>query len=387
MTKEISSRNTNIGIAELSAAIVIGIVSVSSIFVLPGLLSVLGNHFELSDQDIGLVAAADINGIAASMVVLSAFIHRIKWPLTTILGFAIFVAGNLATYFATSVDALFLSRLISGVGGGIALSVAFAIYGRSRSPDQAFGVFLVCGMLFSSLGLYLIPVIDEAGGLGGLILVLIALALSAMACARLLPDSGAGLSNVSQTNGSKLSKAPVFLIILGVAAASSFMLAEGAVWAFVDRIGLSQGLEGNSVARSLALSSIAGIGGGLAAAVLQDRIGRSIPLTISAAASGYSLWLFATGSSLGGFLFAACIFNFCWNFSQALMSGVLAELDDKGRAVVLMGAAQTAAFGLGPAAVGLMLSGQNYAVVSKFGAIATGVSLILILAVIFRQRR
>jgi predicted MFS family arabinose efflux permease len=311
----------------------------------------------------------------------------VNWRILSVIGLVIFILGNLLTLASESVSMLIGVRLIAGLGGGFALSVAFAQYGSNRSPDSAFGIFLVVGMLFSAVGLYSLPAISGLGGIEAVIGLLVLLAVIAMVAIRWLPADRHEARGMTTSATPRHSGAPYLIVGIGLLAVSCFMLAEGAVWTYLDRIGGSKGFSATDVANSLAVSSLAGIGGGLLAIVVRDRFGRSVPLVLSAVASIASLWMFTGGSAFSVFVTAACIFNFCWNFTQALMSGVMSELDPKGRAVVLMGGAQTAAFGIGPGLIALVLTGNNYAVISYFGGILIFASLVIILIVIAWQYR
>jgi hypothetical protein len=81
------------------------------------------------------------------------------------------------------------------------------------------------------------------------------------------------------------------------------------------------------------------------------------------------------------FIAATAMFNFAWNVSQPLFSGIMAELDAKGRAVCMMGAVQTIGIGLGPGVAALFVSG-GYGVVLYIGIAAILTSQILVLALI-----
>ena len=66
----------------------------------------------------------------------------------------------------------------------------------------------------------------------------------------------------------------------------------------------------------------------------------------------------------------------------------MAELDPKGRVVVMMGAVQTAGLGLGPGIVGSMIQGEDFSVVSYLGIGLILLSLITVLSLLaIKQQR
>ncbi len=68
------------------------------------------------------------------------------------------------------------------------------------------------------------------------------------------------------------------------------------------------------------------------------------------------------------------------------MSGIMSELDPKGRVVVFMGAIQTAGFGAGPAIAAMLLTSDSYSRVNVLGIALIMTSLFFVLSLILMQR-
>ena len=64
----------------------------------------------------------------------------------------------------------------------------------------------------------------------------------------------------------------------------------------------------------------------------------------------------------------------------------MAELDPKGRVVVMMGAVQTAGLGLGPGVVGSMIRGDDFSIVSILGIVLILLSLITVLSLLYLRK-
>jgi hypothetical protein len=141
------------------------------------------------------------------------------------------------------------------------------------------------------------------------------------------------------------------------------------------------------VGGALALSSLSGIGGACVAAVINTRFGRAWPLTISALVSIGAVALLHGDVSALSFSAAAALFNFAWNVSQPLFSGIMAGLDSKGRAVVMMGAIQTVGVGLGPGLAALFVGEGSFEAVIVIGIAGIAVSQVLVLTLIAKSGR
>jgi hypothetical protein len=249
-----------------------------------------------------------------------------------------------------------------------------------RNPDRQFGIYLVCALTFGALGLLILPSVAEMGGQALVFGALCGLVLVAVATVGLIPR---GLDAV--TTGGPSPKLSYLLVGLGLATVFLYFLAQGDVWAYLERIGDASGLSSSIVGQALAISSLAGIVGAFTATLINTRFGRAIPLSISAVISIVSLVLLFDEVSAFEFVVVAAMFNYAWNRSQPLFSGLMAELDAKGRAVVMMGAIQTIGVGIGPGVAALFV-GDSLGPVIVIGIVAIALSQVLVLGLIYLSR-
>ena len=190
-------------------------------------------------------------------------------------------------------------------------------------------------------------------------------------------------------SGPDIQPLPYLLVALGLATVFFYFMAQGEAWAFMERIAVSpQDCPGETIGAGLALSNIGGIAGALIAASVNIRFGRPLPIIISAIISIAGLLVLLGEMNGLRFGLAAILYLFAWNLTQPYFSGIMAELDPKGRVVVMMGAVQTAGLGLGPGIVGSMIRGDDFSVVSYFGIGLILVSLVAVLSLlVIKQRR
>ena len=166
-----------------------------------------------------------------------------------------------------------------------------------------------------------------------------------------------------------------------------YFMAQGEAWAFMERIGADAGLPGQTSGTSLALSNIGGVVGALIAAAISVRFGRALPIIISAVISICGLVILLGDIDGLRFGMAAIFYLFAWNLTQPYFSGIMAELDPKGRVVVMMGAVQTAGLGLGPGVVGSMIRDNDFSAVSILGIVLILLSLVTVLTLLHIKQK
>ena len=177
------------------------------------------------------------------------------------------------------------------------------------------------------------------------------------------------------------------LVGLGLATVFLYFMAQGEAWAFMERIAANAGLSGQTIGNSLAISNIGGIAGALIAASVSVRFGRAWPIVISAVISIYGLVVLLGDINALSFGTATLCYLFAWNLTQPYFSGIMAELDPKGRVVVMMGAVQTAGLGLGPGVVGMMVRDNDFSVVSILGIVLVLLSLITVMSLLYLKQK
>ena len=372
-------------IRSLTAANYLGSIGALTIVILPGIVGVIADTLQLSPGQVGLVMSADIITMAAAMGITAFLIHKCNWRMLAVAALAVLLAGSLLSIRADTYQAMIFARLVAGAGEGMAVSVAFAIFGGTRNPDRQFGVYLVVILSVAATLLYFIPGLLAAGGKASVFALISLLVAINFLFVPWLPVSHAQEQSSSNDAGEPL---PYVLVGLGLATVFFYFMAQGEAWAFMERIAANAGLSGQTIGNSLALSNVGGIAGALIAASVSIRFGRAWPIIISAVISIAGLALLLGDIDAPGFATATLLYLFGWNLTQPYFSGIMAELDPKGRVVVMMGAVQTAGLGLGPGVVGSMIRGDDFSIVSILGIVLILLSLLTVLTLLYlRQGR
>lgn len=367
----------------LVAAIVLGTIGALTIMAVPGFVMLFHSQSQLADRELGFVAAWDINATAVAIGVATFFISRVNWRVLALLGAVLIVAGSIATAMSHGYVGIVAARVCAGVGEGLAIAVSFAALGSAANPDRAFGIYLIVGLVVSATALALFPVLEAAFGAPTTFVGIAGIALLSTLLIPWLP-----VCNPKVTPASLLaatwSRPLAFSALAGV---FLYFIAQGAMWSYFERIGNASGVDPLRIGQAMAISSFAGGAGSLAAVLLSTRCARVWPLIVSSIISLMSFYLLSGHVVASTLIVAGILFNFAWNLSQPLLSGLCAEADSHGRVVVAMGCIQTIGFGAGPALAALVLHDRDFAPVAWLSAAVLVVSLVIVIGGIHSENR
>ena len=270
----------------LISAILVGLVGALVIFITPGFLAVIAQKTGFDNDELGYLAALDINAMAVTVGLSTFALARVPWRIAVALGLALIIVGNLLTAAVISFPAMAAARIVAGAGEGVAIGFAFAALGRASNPDRAFSIYLVVGALLSSAFLYALPAIQAAVTPSALFLIVAALNAFVMLSLFAFPDgskdepdifAGAGKLDMRYASGALLG---VFLLFF----------AMGGMWSYSERIGMASLLSADVIAKGLSIGTIAGVVGAGLAGVLPRRWDRSWPL-VGTAITGVASFL------------------------------------------------------------------------------------------------
>ena len=179
-------------------------------------------------------------------------------------------------------------------------------------------------------------------------------------------------------DGQKISmdwkvSAPAFLSVI------AFFVAQGGVWAYMERIGNAQGLDPQFIGTSLSIGMGGSFIGSLIASHFETRFGRKLPLILSAIAQ--ILCIIAIFAAMGKWVYLVAAFVFCtfWNFALPYLIGILIGVDESGKTI--LGSNTCFAFGIAiaPFIIASFATEGNYLSVGYLGSLALIISLLLAL--------
>jgi predicted MFS family arabinose efflux permease len=365
---------------QLAAAIAVGILGALTIWIVPGFVKLAAQHAALDVHQMGYVASADIDFMAVSIAITTFLIPRVRWRVLVLWGISLIAVGNLASAAVHEYLSLSVARLIVGAGEGLCVGVAFAAFGRARTPARAFSIYMISGACVSAMILMALPALQKGIGSGGVFLAAAALAGLVAIGTRWFPSGETALAAAGDGSAGAIRWPLAVMALIGV---FLYFFAQGAVWSYFGRIAELNQIDPGTVSRALAAGTLAGIAGASLSGVLPSRFQRSGPVAGSAIVSAVAFLTLLIHLDTLLVSLCAVLIVAAWNFAQPLLSALCCEADPRGRVVCAMGCVQTVGFGLGPAAAALLFDGRRFSLVIWMSTTAL-VAAVAVLLVGFR---
>lgn len=355
-TPDINSRRV-IGVAAIISALVVLYWQF-----MPVVLGSVAESRGYTESELGFLASAYAGGLFLTTLSGVFWIRKYDWRKLIRAGSLVSAVAFVVPIFFESYGLLLSCHLLASLGGGIGYGVTLSLLGDTSEPARNFALSFFAQValgIVATLALSNIESPDLALN-SGFILMSVLMLLN-IHLARYIPHKGTKTGHKPEAHSGVVMPRTFAIPCLLVAVLLVF-IGDGAIWAFLERIGAaadSRSLGGSLVSASL----IGGVLGSLAGGVLGIRWGYVLPMTLAIGVSILSVILFALYQQPAVLILAALINGFGWNFGIAYRMGLVAELDISGRYTVLVPAMQTLGNTIGPASAGLLIEmgGFNYA--------------------------
>jgi len=345
--------------AAIYAGISINVVGVFALMIMPIVPGVLMAQYGFSPEVAAGVISAEVGGGALASIFAMFWIAKVNWRTAILAALSVVVAGNILSVYIT--DPSMLTALRFGVGffgQGTAFAIGIAMIGTTSDPDKNFGFVIAAQVGFGVIALLSLQrLVNAFDSIGGIYLPLAALALLGLLLVRNLPTGFAAKPehHSAEPSGSLL------LPVLGLIIMLIWCCGLGSMWTFVGQIGVASGLDPVLAQQALAVSSAVAIVGAFSAAALAGKgVGRLIPVSVALLVQAIMAWTLQGDMSWWIELaIKASIFQVFWNMTGPFIMGAIASADKAGKVTVLIPAAQTAGFSIGPMiAVAFMTEGS-----------------------------
>ena len=317
----------------------------------------------MSPQAAGLLATAEMAASGAATLLVSFVVHRFDRRRIALVGLTLIIAGSLISEAVSHFVAIVFGRAVTGLGEGSLAGTVIASMAGTRLPERNFGLWTIANMIAASLLLFAVmPAVIAAWGIAGVFGAYLCLALPGFALLAWYPDSGPTLRTVAKPAGTL--GAAVIVCLTAILLAN---LANGGIWAYMQRFGAASSVSAELTARALGYAALAGLVGGVLVTLIGTRCGRTLPNAAALALSAASATLVAAGSAPAVFISAAMCFYLAWVFGLPYLMGIVAALDPQGRAATLGVLVQSAGLAIGPTAASELGSGAEYRFVAYVG--------------------
>ncbi len=364
----------------ISAAMWMTVVGTLGILFLPLMVSGIIDDLDFSKKQAGYIAAIEMAGIAIATGFGIFWVRRVNWVLVASIATIVLAVANWASTGIGNFEAMFVTRFVVGLASGALLAIGMACQSDSDKADHIFGYWVAAQMTVSSVGYILLPRVRESFGVDGFFLAIALTGLTAFIAILFLPQRGIKRESVANSKHEAIVTSSFALF-----GALLFFMAQGGVWAFLERLGLAANLSVTQIGFALAISSYLGIVGGLAKNWATDFMGPLSPFAIVVIGELGMLVIFATNPGNLMFIVAVCALQFCWAMGMAAFLSSFNLIDQSGGLVLLLMSVAKVGYSLGPALMGWLIVGDDYSYVIMSAA-AMVVAGMLIAAFLIKAR-
>lgn len=374
-------RNAPISIA---AAVLVSVIGVFALMTQPLVVGVLVDKLDFTLQQATLVIVAEVAGGALASIAAIFWIGRINWRTAVAGAVVVVIVGNAISVFQTDATVLTVLRFLTGFfGQGTAFALGLAMIGGTKQVDRNFAFVIAAQVGFGVLAfISLRPIVDAVGGIGGIYVPLAVLAAVTLLLLKHMPEAAAAREGFAAGEAGASRALPIFGLIVMVIWCSGL----GAVWNFMERIGVAGGLESASALQALALSSFVAILGALAASAMAGKVGRILPVSVALLMQIVMIWLLQGQMAWAEFAIKASIFQIFWNMTGPFIMGAIASSDTSGKLSVLIPASQTSGFFIGPTIAGAFMASDSLAPATFVGMACCAIALVIFVPLAMRLK-
>lgn len=327
-------------------------------WVVPVQTGLFVDDFNLSIPQSGLLGTVEIGGMSLAMLLAAPLTRRYSRARLAMVGAAIAALSQLLTILFIDYAPLVMIRLCTGLGCGLIYGAILAATASVQEPDRLMGLGQTLMNIAFAAIFFVAPRLIGAWGALGLFCFFAAMIFTTLPLYKALPGSGVSTSDTPQSLKVYARQPVVWGHFLGVILLN---IGFGAAWGFAERSGSDMGITPATIGLLFSISTIAMIGGSIAAAWLSNRVGRAWPMLISAVLCGFSGPLLMNGGTLALFSAGLMLFVATNQFiAPYFMAGVSAQIDSSGALSSLTGGVTFLAYSLGVGIGGYMVSFAGY---------------------------
>ncbi|EFF43950.1 conserved hypothetical protein [Xanthomonas citri pv. aurantifolii str. ICPB 11122] len=360
----------------LPSGLSIGSIALLILGVQPILLGTLVEQKLITLSGVGIVAMGEIVALGLGVALGDALLPHRWQRQVAVLAALLAALLDLATTQAVGDTAFVLVRAAAGLAEGLLLWVATLTIVRAAKPDRVTAVFMLTQAvaqiaLANLLAWWVLPSTGWKGGFAALGAVTLCAAL----LTPLLPATLSAVSAIAPA--SRVRWSPTTLLPLLIAFVQ--MAATGALWAYLEPLGLRAGLDAGAVQAHTSLVLAMQIVGALAAIWWVRRLGHARTLVAGSLVLAAVAATTARAAPAGTAAFTVtCVgFGLVWMFLMPFHVGLAFDADAHGRVAVLVPAVQLLGSAAGPLLASLLLQHDDPAPVPVFSLAAALLAAVL----------
>ncbi len=366
--------------AEFSAAYT-GIVAVAVSNVLPALAGILALDLGWNAQTIGRFAAIDSIGSLFGTLLASALMGRRSFRTLTVAGLAVLALADVVSGVSNSAALLVAARLVGGVGGGLVMSISFAVFAVTR-PERGIALWSIGQLVFGFFAITALPRVTAALGWQTAFFALAVFVVPGFLLARYLP----GRIQPARASASTSRDAMGLRIAIAIVGVALFYCGQGEFWPYLEVVGLASGIARQSVEMSLSVSAASAVAGSTLVLLAGKRFGYTMPLLASFAVTIAAIWSIHSADPVV-FRTAIAAFTFAWPIFGAYQFALITAHDPSARVAAFVTTANWAGLVAGPLVAGQLIENGLGGSVRWVAMALDATALCSVLPLVFRLRR
>jgi MFS family permease len=349
--------------------LVVATVSEAMFLLLPSFVGALDDVLHFAPERTGLLGSADLAGIALATATGPWWLRRVSWRRMVLISLGAFLIINGLCFGVISFPILLGLRIFAGVAAGVAYVVALAGIVDTRDVARNTALLVFLQVVFAAIGVYALDAVRISWRLDAVYVYILAWAIPALAlCWRCFPENPR--NRVVRAGGGNWRRvaAPGAAVLIGTAL---YFLMIGGVWAYLEGIARAAGLTLRETGAALSIGLVISLVGPATAAWLGLRLGRTLPLLVTAIGQVASLYLLIQLPHFSNvaiaFFIVNTIFQLLWNFIIAYFITIFNDIDESGRFVAMYGMAAHLTLAIGPYVGAVLVRDGRYAALLWFG--------------------
>lgn len=348
-----------------------------TLFAMPFVVGSITEIYGISAGQAGLVLSLQMIAMGIVSLGLALVLPRVTLRNAGLIAGGICLVAHLVAAAMPAWPLFLASRVLLGVGEGMALAIANAAAARSDHPHRAFAIITIAMSVMGVALFGLLPLIGGALGHHAVFVLLLALGVITLPALCLLPPercvarvAGAAATSAAMRVPRQLVAALAFVL---------FYISINGLWSYTERIATTAGLDMAVISHAYLMASIAGLAGPYLARVSEARWGLLLPLLPGTIVQLTGNLVIGHAASATAFSAGAILIMVGYLFLLPFFKSTMALLDPSGRLAAAAAGLQAAGTALGPGGAGLMMSaGGSYLHVVYGSAAALMIASILI---------
>ena len=207
---------------------------------------------------------------------------------------------------------------IVGFCGGSLYSLSLTVLSDGRRPDRYFAYAIGAQTIYQIFGLMAGPFLIHHGGVNAMLLLFVGLGVLGLLLVGFLPVHGR-VHRAAAADAGLLSRPVAFAL----AGCFLFYINVGAYWTYVERIGVTAGIDLTAISNGLALATAASMAGVFLASWLGVRRGFFVPIAVSAVGVVLAMALLTGDLRVPAYVLSAVLYGIAWNMSMTYQYGVV----------------------------------------------------------------